>query len=55
MPKRGLADFEKYGCYFVSTALSARHVARRSAAERGGDGYPALLQQLRTPRYEMPA
>jgi mono/diheme cytochrome c family protein len=53
--KAGLASFNKYGCYTCHGIVgqgTLRDGPRLKAQELG---YPALLAQLRTPRYEMPA
>src|SRR6185295_7290371 len=53
--KAGLAAYRKYGCYTCHGIIgqgTLRDGPHLRAAELG---YPALLTQLRTPRYEMPA
>ena len=53
--KAGLANFQKYGCYTCHGILGQGTLRDGPRINATGIGYPALLQQLRTPRYEMPA
>jgi ubiquinol-cytochrome c reductase cytochrome c subunit len=53
--KAGLADFEKYGCYSCHGIVGQGTLRDGPRLNATAMGYPALLQQLRTPRYEMPA
>ena len=52
--KAGLATFEKYGCYSCHGILG-QGTLRDGPRLNTAIGYAAVLQQLRTPRYEMPA
>src|ERR1043166_302327 len=52
--KAGLANFQKYGCYTCHGILGQGSLRDGPRINAAGIGYPALLQQLRTPRYEMP-
>ena len=53
--KAGLATFQKYGCYSCHGIVGQGTLRDGPRLNATGIGYPALLQQLRTPRYEMPA
>jgi ubiquinol-cytochrome c reductase cytochrome c subunit len=53
--KAGLATFEKYGCYSCHGILGQGTLRDGPRLNATALGYPALLAQLRTPRYEMPA
>jgi len=52
--KTGLADFRKFGCYSCH-GIVGQGTLRDGPRLNAAIGYPALLAQLRTPRYEMPA
>ena len=51
--KSGEADFMKYGCYTCHGAWG-QGTGRDGPRLNPPLPFPALLQQLRTPRYEMP-
>jgi ubiquinol-cytochrome c reductase cytochrome c subunit len=53
--KAGLAHYEKYGCYSCHGIIGQGTLRDGPRLNAVALGYPALLQQLRTPRYEMPA
>jgi ubiquinol-cytochrome c reductase cytochrome c subunit len=53
--KAGLATFQKYGCYTCHGILGQGSLRDGPRINAAGIGYQAVLQQLRTPRYEMPA
>lgn len=53
--KAGLANFEKYGCYTCHGIVGQGTLRDGPRLNASALGYPAVLQQLRTPRYEMPA
>jgi len=53
--KAGLANFQKYGCYTCHGILGQGSLRDGPRINAAGIGYQAVLQQLRTPRYEMPA
>jgi len=53
--KTGLATFQKYGCYTCHGILGQGTLRDGPRINAAGIGYQAVLQQLRTPRYEMPA
>lgn len=52
--KAGLADFRKFGCYSCH-GIAGQGTLRDGPRLNAAIGYPAVLAQLRTPRYEMPA
>jgi ubiquinol-cytochrome c reductase cytochrome c subunit len=52
--KAGLAAFQKYGCYSCH-GIVGQGTLRDGPRLNVALGYPAVLAQLRTPRYEMPA
>ncbi|HMI95616.1 MAG TPA: c-type cytochrome [Micropepsaceae bacterium] len=52
--KAGLVTFQKYGCYSCH-GIVGQGTLRDGPRLNTAIGYPALLTQLRTPRYEMPA
>ena len=52
--KAGLATFQKYGCYSCH-GIVGQGTLRDGPRLNTAIGYAAVLQQLRTPRYEMPA
>src|SRR5512147_1560040 len=54
-PTTGLADFNKYGCYTCHGIVGQGTLRDGPRLNAAALGFPALLQQLRTPRYEMPA
>jgi ubiquinol-cytochrome c reductase cytochrome c subunit len=54
-PKAGLTTFEKYGCYSCHGIVGQGTMRDGPRINAAGIGYAALLAQLRTPRYEMPA
>ena len=53
--KAGLASFQKYGCYSCHGIVGQGTMRDGPRINAAAIGYPALLTQLRTPRYEMPA
>ena len=53
--KAGLATFEKYGCYSCHGIVGQGTLRDGPRLNATGIGYQAVLTQLRTPRYEMPA
>ena len=53
--KTGLAEFQKYGCYSCHGIVGQGTMRDGPRINAAAIGYPALLTQLRTPRYEMPA
>jgi ubiquinol-cytochrome c reductase cytochrome c subunit len=53
--KAGLANFQKYGCYTCHGILGQGTLRDGPRLNAAGIGYQAVLTQLRTPRYEMPA
>lgn len=53
--KAGLASFNKYGCYSCHGVVGQGTLRDGPRLNAAAIGYPALLTQLRTPRYEMPA
>jgi ubiquinol-cytochrome c reductase cytochrome c subunit len=53
--KAGLANFQKYGCYTCHGILGQGTLRDGPRLNAAAIGYPAVLTQLRTPRYEMPA
>ena len=53
--KAGLADFRKFGCYSCHGIVGQGTLRDGPRLNAAALGYPALLAQLRTPRYEMPA
>jgi len=53
--KAGLAGYQKYGCYSCHGILGQGTLRDGPRLNASALGYPALLTQLRTPRYEMPA
>src|SRR5436305_8021236 len=53
--KAGLATFQKYGCYSCHGIVGQGTLRDGPRLNAAALGYPALLAQLRTPRYEMPA
>ena len=52
--KAGLANFQKYGCYSCH-GIVGQGTLRDGPRLNAALGYPAVLTQLRNPRYEMPA
>ena len=54
-PKAGLTDYQKYGCYSCHGIVGQGTLRDGPRINAAAIGYPALLTQLRTPRYEMPA
>lgn len=54
-PQAGLAAFKKYGCYSCHGILGQGTLRDGPRINAAGIGYQAVLTQLRTPRYEMPA
>jgi ubiquinol-cytochrome c reductase cytochrome c subunit len=52
--KAGLTTFQKYGCYSCH-GIVGQGTLRDGPRLNTAIGYAAVLQQLRTPRYEMPA
>ena len=53
--KAGLANFQKYGCYTCHGIVGQGTLRDGPRINAPALGFPALLTQLRTPRYEMPA
>jgi len=53
--KTGLANFQKYGCYTCHGIVGQGTLRDGPHINAAAIGFPALLAQLRTPRYEMPA
>ena len=53
--KSGLAAFQKYGCYTCHGIIGQGTLRDGPHLNAAALGFPALLAQLRTPRYEMPA
>ena len=53
--KVGLATFQKYGCYSCHGIVGQGTLRDGPRLNATGIGYQAVLTQLRTPRYEMPA
>ena len=53
--KAGLADFRKFGCYSCHGIVGQGTLRDGPRLNAAALGYPAVLAQLRTPRYEMPA
>lgn len=54
-PTTGLADFKKYGCYTCHGIVGQGTMRDGPRLNAAAIGYQAVLTQLRTPRYEMPA
>jgi ubiquinol-cytochrome c reductase cytochrome c subunit len=54
-PKTGLANFQKYGCYTCHGIVGQGTLRDGPRINAAAIGYGAVLTQLRTPRYEMPA
>ena len=53
--KAGLAEFRKFGCYSCHGIVGQGTLRDGPRLNAAAIGYPAVLAQLRTPRYEMPA
>ena len=53
--KAGLASFRKFGCYTCHGIVGQGTLRDGPRLNAAALGFPALLAQLRTPRYEMPA
>ena len=53
--KAGLASYQKFGCYSCHGIVGQGTLRDGPRLNAAALGYPALLAQLRTPRYEMPA
>lgn len=53
--KAGLAAYQKLGCYSCHGIVGQGTLRDGPRLNAAALGYPALLAQLRTPRYEMPA
>jgi ubiquinol-cytochrome c reductase cytochrome c subunit len=53
--KAGLANFRKFGCYSCHGIVGQGTLRDGPRLNAAAIGYPAVLAQLRTPRYEMPA
>jgi ubiquinol-cytochrome c reductase cytochrome c subunit len=53
--KAGLANFRKFGCYSCHGIVGQGTLRDGPRLNAAALGYPAILAQLRTPRYEMPA
>jgi ubiquinol-cytochrome c reductase cytochrome c subunit len=54
-PKAGLATYQKYGCYSCHGIVGQGTLRDGPRINAAAIGYPAMLTQLRNPRYEMPA
>ena len=52
--KAGLAAFNKYGCYTCHGIWGQGTLRDGPHIQAAAIGYPAVLAQLRHPRYEMP-
>ena len=53
--KAGLANFRKFGCYSCHGIVGQGTLRDGPRLNAAALGFPALLAQLRTPRFEMPA
>src|SRR5215831_18848758 len=53
--KAGLTAYQKYGCYTCHGIIGQGTLRDGPHLNAAALGFPALLSQLRTPRYEMPA
>ncbi|SRR5258706_491763 len=53
--KAGLTEFRKFGCYSCHGIVGQGTLRDGPRLNAEALGYPALLAQLRAPRYEMPA
>jgi len=53
--KAGLTEFRKFGCYSCHGIVGQGTLRDGPRLNAAALGYPAVLAQLRTPRYEMPA
>ena len=53
--KAGLTNFQKYGCYSCHGIVGQGTLRDGPRINAAAIGYGAVLTQLRTPRYEMPA
>jgi ubiquinol-cytochrome c reductase cytochrome c subunit len=53
--KAGLAGYQKFGCYSCHGIVGQGTLRDGPRLNAAALGYPAILAQLRTPRYEMPA
>jgi len=53
--KAGLAGFQKFGCYSCHGIVGQGTLRDGPRLNAAALGFPALLAQVRTPRYEMPA
>lgn len=53
-PKAGLASFQKLGCYTCHGIIGQGTLRDGPHLNATALGFPALLAQLRMPRYEMP-
>ena len=51
----GLTAYQKYGCYTCHGIIGQGTLRDGPHLNTAALGYPALLVQLRNPRYEMPA
>ena len=52
--KAGLADFQKFGCYTCHGIVGQGTMRDGPRINAAALGFPAVLAQLRGPRYEMP-
>ena len=52
--KAGLAGYQKFGCYSCHGIVGQGTLRDGPRLNAAALGYPAILAQLRTPRYEMP-
>ena len=53
--KAGLANFQKYGCYTCHGIVGQGTLRDGPHINASAIGLPAVMAQLRNPRYEMPA
>jgi ubiquinol-cytochrome c reductase cytochrome c subunit len=53
-PKAGLTEFRKLGCYTCHGIIGQGTLRDGPRLNAAALGYPAVLAQLRMPRYEMP-
>ena len=53
--KAGLSAYQKYGCYTCHGIIGQGTLRDGPHLNAAALGFPALLAQLRNPRYEMPA
>jgi ubiquinol-cytochrome c reductase cytochrome c subunit len=53
-PTAGLTEFRKFGCYTCHGIIGQGTLRDGPHINAAAIGYPAVLAQLRHPRYEMP-